>query len=152
MNQNRCGRFDHQHRAWLQAVDVERADDHGGDRVPGDAQREHGHVGTAHRGVVGRFGRHKAFVGTLAKWARRVLDGALGVVVGHESRDVATRAGQSAHHHADARGARGQRQMFAHQTQDGMILVTFCLMALSFSSCICAITSATPKKPIMAAT
>ncbi|EWS63618.1 hypothetical protein Y695_03150 [Hydrogenophaga sp. T4] len=34
---------------------------------------------------------------------------------------------------------------------DGMILLTFCLIALILSSCNCAITSATPKKPIMAA-
>ena len=96
-------------------MNVERADDHGRDRITGDAQRQHRHIGTAHRGVVGRLGRDQPLVSPLTKGARWVLHRAPGMVVGHQGGDVPTGPRHRPHHHADAGGAGGQPQMPAHQ-------------------------------------
>ena len=89
-------RIDHQHRAGLEAVDVQGADDDGRHGVAGDPEGDHRDVVPADAGVVRRLGGDDPLVGPLAEGPRRVLDAPSGAPVGHQGRDVAAGPGQGA--------------------------------------------------------
>lgn len=77
------------------ALDEERAHEHGGHVVAGDAEgQERDHGGTGH-GVVGGFGSHDAFDGAFAELLG-MFRGALGFGVGHVGGGGSPEAGHGA--------------------------------------------------------
>ena len=82
------------------ALDEERAHEHGGHVVAGDAEgQERDHSGTGH-GVVGGFGSHDAFDGAFAELLG-MFRGALGFGVGHVRGGGSPEAGHGADDRAD---------------------------------------------------
>ena len=93
-------------------MDEQRPDHDGRDRIARNAQRHHRDESPTDSGVVRGFGRHQALARAFSEWHFRVRRHALGVVIGHQRRDVATGSRQGADDDADGAALQRQRQVF----------------------------------------